>query len=192
MYICRNFNDMIYKFPHTIENCIGEKIIFQSIEETPKGEKVTLDAFCKVGCGPAMHTHFKQAEELTVVSGKMAYQVLGEKPRVAIAGETVLFEKGVPHKFWADGDENLHLKGWIMPANTIVFFLSALYDAQNKSGKSQPETFDGAYLMTRYAAEYDIPEIPLFIKKTIIPMTYHIGQVLGKYKHFDSAPEPLT
>ncbi|MBK9329325.1 MAG: cupin domain-containing protein [Sphingobacteriales bacterium] len=182
---------MNYRFPYTIENCVGEKIIFQSVEKTPQGEKVILEAFCKPGCGPKMHTHFKQEEELTVVSGRMGYQLSGEKPKVATAGESVLFTRGVSHKFWAEGNENLHCKGWIMPANSIVFFLSALYAAQNKSGKSQPETFDAAYLMTRYAAEYDIPEIPYFVKKTVIPLTYHIGQLLGKYKHFEHAPEPL-
>ena len=73
-----------------------------------------------------------------------------------------------------------------------MFFLSALYDAQKRSGKGQPETFDGAYLMTRYASEYDIPVIPKFVKKVIMPMTYSIGKVLGKYKKFKDAPESLT
>ena len=182
---------MTHQLPHTIENCVGEKIIFQAIEKTSQGDKVTLEAFCKKGCGPAMHTHFKQEEELTVLSGKMGYQLFGEEPKYANAGDTVLFKRGVAHKFWAEGNDDLYCKGWIMPANTIVFFLSALYAAQNKSCTSEPETFDGAYLMTRYSAEYYIPEIPAFVKKTIIPLTYQIGRVLGKYKHFESAPEPL-
>ena len=57
--------------------------------------------------------------------------------------------------------------GWVKPANTIVFFLSSIYDAQKKSGKPQPEQFDGAYLMTRYAKEYDLPELPGFVKKVL-------------------------
>jgi hypothetical protein len=60
---------------------------------------------------------------------------------------------------------NLRCKGWIFPANTIVFFLSSIYAAQNKTGTGQPEKFDGAYLMTRYKSEYDMPEIPRFVKK---------------------------
>jgi len=90
------------------------------------------------------------------------------------------------------GDEILNCKGWIKPANTIVFFLSALYAAQNKSGKAQPEAFDAAYLMTRYAKEYDLPEIAGFVKKIILPLTYPIGRMLGKYKKFEDAPEPVT
>ena len=53
--------------------------------------------------------------------------------------------------------------------NTIVFFLSALYDAQKNSGSPQPEKFDAAYLITCYSKEYDIPEIPAFVKKQLCP-----------------------
>jgi hypothetical protein len=54
------------------------------------------------------------------------------------------------------------------------------------------DAFDGAYLLTRYSAEYDLPEIPPFVKKIIIPITYFIGRLLGKYKHFRDAPEPVS
>jgi quercetin dioxygenase-like cupin family protein len=182
---------MSYTLPHTIENCIGEKLIFQSIEKSGNGEKVLVEAFCKPKAGPAMHTHFKQEEELTVISGKMGYQILGQEPNFAKAGETILFKRGTPHKFWADGNEPLHCKGWIQPANSIVFFLSAVYAAQNKSGKGEPEPFDGAYLLTKYSTEYDMPEIPSFVKKIIFPITVFIGQLLGKYKHFKDAPKAI-
>ncbi len=182
---------MTYKYPHTIENCVGEKIIFQSVEQSADGDKVIVESFCKPGAGPAMHTHFMQEEELTVISGKMGYQVFGQKPQFAGAGETILFKRGTPHKFWAEGQETLHCKGWIQPANTIVFFLSAVYAAQNKSGKGEPEPFDGAYLLINYASEYDMPEIPSFVKKAIFPITYKLGRLLGKYKHFDNAPAAL-
>lgn len=182
---------MKYKYPHTIVNCIGEKIIFQAVDSSTGGDKVIVESFCKSGSGPAMHTHLQQEEELTVVSGLMGYQILGQEPKFAKAGETVLFKRGMPHKFWAEGSGNLHCTGWIQPANSIVFFLSAVYAAQNKSGKGQPEAFDAAYLLTKYASEYDMPEIPSFVKKVIFPITCLIGRILGKYSHFKDSPEAL-
>jgi mannose-6-phosphate isomerase-like protein (cupin superfamily) len=80
------------------------------------------------GCGPLMHTHWLQDESLTVVQGRMGYQVAGQPEQFAGVGETVLFERGVPHRFWnADDREVLRCQGWVKPANTLVFFLSSIY-----------------------------------------------------------------
>jgi hypothetical protein len=141
--------------------------------------------------GPPMHTHFLQEEALTVAEGRMAYQVQGEEPRYAGPGETVVFKPGVPHRFWNDGEGILHCTGYVKPANTIVFYLSSIYAAQNKTGTGEPEKFDGAYLLKRYSSEYDMAEIPGFVKKIIIPATYYLGKLLGKYKHFADAPAPV-
>lgn len=183
---------MQHTYPLTIENCIGEKLTFTGIEKTLKGDRVLVIGNCKPGAGPAMHVHFQQDECLSVVSGKMGYQVLGEEPKMALPGETVLFKRGTPHKFWAADNQPLVANGWIEPANSVVFFLSALYAAQNKSGNAQPEAFDGAYLVTRYKSEYDIKEVPTFVKKVIFPIIVLIGKIRGKYKHFANAPEPLN
>ena len=183
--------EMNVKYPHIIENCIGEKLIFKEVQKEADGDRVLVENYVTPGSGPVMHTHWLQDESLTVVKGKLGYQMLGQPKKYASEGETVLFKKGTPHRFWNDGQEVLHCKGWLKPANTIVFFLSSIYAAQNKSGKAQPEQFDAAYLMKRYSSEYDLPEIPKFIKKTIIPITYRIGKLLGKYKHFKNAPEPV-
>jgi quercetin dioxygenase-like cupin family protein len=182
---------MNYPLPHTIENCIGEKLIFKEIIQEEDGDRLLVENYVESGSGPVMHTHWLQDEALTVVEGKLGYQVEGQPKKYAFEGETVLFEKGTPHRFWNDGADVLHCKGWLKPANTIIFFLSSIYAAQNKSGNAQPERFDAAYLMTRYSAEYDLPGIPAFVKKTIIPVIYTIGKLLGKYSHFKDAPEPI-
>ena len=46
------------------------------------------------------------------------------------------------------------------------------------------------FLMTRYQSEYTI-DLPGVVKKIIIPITYSIGKMLGKYEHFKDAP-PAT
>jgi len=183
---------MNYSFPHSIENCIGEKLIFKGIENTPEGERLIVEGICQPGAGPIMHTHFQQDECITVISGRMGYQVKGEEKKYAGPGETVLFKRGTPHKFWADGDQVLHGLGWVQPANSTVFYLSSMYAAQNKANKGgQPDLFDGAYLLTRYRSEYEALEIPFFVRKVMMPVAYRLGKLLGKYRHFDGAPAPL-
>lgn len=184
-------NIMQIAYPHTIVNTIGEKLTFLRIEQEPGGEKVVVENLVAPGIGPVMHTHFRQDESLTVVKGLMGYQIMGQEARYARAGESVVFERGTPHRFWNAGDEALQCTGWIQPANSIVFFLSALYDAMNQTGSQRPALFDGAYLIHRYRSEYDLPEMPVFVKKVMMPIVYVIGVLTGKYKKFEGAPEPL-
>jgi quercetin dioxygenase-like cupin family protein len=182
---------MNYKFPHTIKNPNGETLIFKELVNEHDGDKLLVENYVTPKSGPPMHTHFLQDEALTVVNGRIGYQVKGGQPQYAGVGETVYFKRGTPHRFWNAGEDILHCTGYVKPANTLVFYLSAVYAAQNKTGTERPEKFDGAYLMTRYASEYDMPELPHFVKKVIVPITYNIGRLLGKYKHFKNAPEPL-
>lgn len=182
---------MKYNYPVTIENGLGEILIFKSCETENGEEKLIVENFVKPGAGPVMHTHLLQDEALTVVSGELTYQVLGEEPKTAQAGETAVFKRRVPHKFVNSGTTELNCTGYIKPANTIIFYLSAIFEAQKKSGKNQPELFDGAYLICRYKSEYDLPELPFFVKKIIMPVVYFTGKLLGKYSHFKDAPEPI-
>lgn len=182
---------MNYQLPHTIKNPIGETLIFKELVQEPDGDRLLVENYVTSKNGPPMHTHFLQEEALTVVSGRIGYIVQGCSPQFAGVGETVVFKPGVPHRFWNDGEDILHCTGYVKPANTIVFYLSSIYAAQNKTGTGQPDKFDGAYLLTLYASEYEMAELPTFVKKVIIPITYHIGRLLGKYKHFKNAPHPL-
>jgi quercetin dioxygenase-like cupin family protein len=182
---------MNYQLPHTIKNCVGETLTFKELVKEPDGDKLVVENCVAPKSGPPMHTHFLQDESLTVVEGRIGYQVKGGQPQYAGPGESVLFKRGTPHRFWNAGEQPLRCTGWVKPANTLVFFLSSVYAAQNKSGSERPETFDSAYLLTRYASEYDMPEIPAFVKKVIMPITYFIGRLLGKYGHFKNAPEPI-
>jgi quercetin dioxygenase-like cupin family protein len=182
---------MNYQLPQTIQNCIGETLIFKELVKEADGDKLLVENYVTPKSGPPMHTHYLQDEALTVVQGRIGYQVQGEEPRYAGIGETVIFKRGTAHRFWNASENVLHCTGWVKPANNIVFFLSSIYAAQNKSGTERPEAFDGAYLMTRYASEYDMHGIPGFVKKLIIPATYYLGMLLGKYKHFKNAPASL-
>lgn len=178
-------------YPHTIENGQGETLTFSRVQVEPDGDKLLVDNVVAPGFGPPMHVHWQQDESLTVVRGRIGYQIQGQAEQFADAGATVLFERGVAHRFWNAGAEPLRCTGWNKPANSIVFYLSSVYAAQVKSGKLQPETFDAAYLLTRYASEYDMLEIPRFVRKVILPATYRLGRLLRKYKHFEDAPKPL-
>ena len=179
-------------YPHVIENCIGEKIVFNELIKEPDGDRLLGESYVTPGSGPVMHTHWLQDESLTVLKGKIGYQVLGRARTICRMKVKRYYSNAEwPHRFWNAGQEVLHCKASVKPANTFAFFITSVFAAQNKSGKAQPEMFDAAYLLKRYSAEYDMTEIPKFVKKFIIPITYYTGKILGKYKHFKDAPEPI-
>ena len=74
---------MEFKYPHSIENCIGEKIIFKEIQQEPDGDRLIIENFVIPGIGPVMHTHLLQEESLTVKKGKIGYQLLGQPAQYA-------------------------------------------------------------------------------------------------------------
>ncbi len=180
-----------FQLPKTISNILGEEITFQQIVEENGVKKMLLSNRVAPQAGPPFHVHFKQDECLTVTRGRIGYQIKGQAERFAEAGETILFKAGETHRFWNAGEDALECSGWVMPANSIDFFLAALYDSVNKAGKPEGDPFDSAYLVTRYRSEYDVDVIPTFVKKVIMPITVFVGKLLGKYEHFKHAPEPL-
>lgn len=177
--------------PHIIESGHGEKIIFKEIIREPDGDKVIIEGYCTPNAGPAMHVHYKQDEGITVVRGKMGCQILGQEPFYYSEGQEAVFLRNIPHRFWNAGQDELIISSWVKPANSIIFFLTTLYAALKKSKTKRPEAFDAAYLMVRYKHEYGLPELPSFVKNIIMPVTYSIGSLIGKYQKFRDAPKPL-
>lgn len=182
----------MYTYPHTIENKNGEKIIFQRLVKEVNGDKLETEGFAKPNAGPPIHVHWKQDESLTVVSGKMATLIPGQEPVYYGPGETVTFERGTWHRFWNPGNEELHIKGWIKPANNIEYFLTELYKAFDNGSNNRPEMKAAAFLMMRYKSEFATQGIPAFVRKIIIPVTYSVCKLTGAYKKFKDAPVPLT
>jgi hypothetical protein len=138
-----------------------------------------------------MHVHFKQDEGLTVVKGKIGVQTMGGKEEFYGEGHSITFKAGQPHRFWNAGIEPMVCKGWVKPAHNVEYFLTEIYKSTKENGGKQPSQFDGAYLLTKYKSEFDMFEIPVFVKKVIFPITLFIGKLTGRYGKFKDAPEAV-
>ena len=178
------------ELPITISNIHGEVLIFERMTQNEEGQDVLIvKNEVKPKAGPPMHVHYKQDESLTVTQGRMGYQTMGEEPKYAEVGETVTFYRGTPHKFWNAGDDLLKCEGWVSPPNTLIYFLGEIYKSMNENG-GRPGAFDAAYLISRYKGEYDMYDIPGFVKKVIFPIALFFGKLQGKHKKYADAPEP--
>lgn len=182
---------MTITYPHVIENGSGETLTFSELIHEAGGDKVIGENLVQPQSGPPMHIHWLQDEGFTVVKGTMGYQILGGPKQYAKAGESFVFNRGVPHRFWNAGEEVLQCRAWVKPAHNFVYFLTAVFAAQKKSGSHKPDLFDMAFLLRRYKSEFDMTELPVFVKKVILPVMYVIGSMRGKYKKFSDAPAPI-
>jgi quercetin dioxygenase-like cupin family protein len=179
-------------YPYTIENGHGERLTFLGVTRTPEGDRVEAEGFAQPGAGPPMHVHYLQEEAARVVAGRMGYQLLGREPQFAGPGELVVWPAGTAHKWWNAGETELHMSGWCAPPDSVEFFLGSIFASTRASGAGRPGLFDAAFLMTRYGSEFDMLEIPAFVRRTIFPILAVIGRALGKYHKYKDAPEPVT
>ncbi len=182
---------MQFTYPYTIENGGGESITFLRLIKENGKEYLEVENSVHPRSGPPMHVHHKQSEALTVVKGKIATQTLGGQPEYYEVGDTAVFNAGVPHKFWNAGDDILVCKGYIDPADNIVYFLSEIYKSTKANGGKRPGMYDVAYLLTRYKSEFDMLDIPSLVKTVLFPIILFFGKLSGKHKKFADAPEPV-
>ena len=182
---------MTVRYPHTIENGRGERITFLRRVPGPGGDRLEVENLVTPGAGPPMHVHHLQAEGLTVRQGRIGYQRPGEAERFAGPGETVEFAAGEAHRFWNAGTDDLVCAGYIQPADNAEFFLTSLYESVKASGSGRPDPFDAAFLLTRYRTEFGLLEIPAAVQTFVFPVQVAIGHILGKYRKYADAPEPV-
>ncbi len=180
-----------YSYPHTIENGGGERLTFARREMGPKGERVVGSNLVKPGAGPPMHVHYLQDESLTVREGRIGYQLLGGPEQFAGPGETVSFGRGIAHRFWNAGEGDLKCDACIEPPDNVEYFLTEIFASTKRSGRGIPEPFEAAYLTRRYRSEFAMLAVPAPVQRFVFPVMVLIGTMLGKYRKYADAPEPV-
>lgn len=183
-----NHKAMQFEYPHIIENGAGERLTFHRLV----GDRLEGESIVQPNCGPPMHVHHSQEEGMTVLSGKLGIQILGEDPVFYEVGETAVFKAGVPHRFWNAGTEPMHCKAYVQPVQNFEYYLSEIFKSMQANGGKQPGMFDAAWLLDRYRSEFDMLAVPAFVKKMVFPVVLFIGRLLGKFQKFEGAPAPIA
>jgi mannose-6-phosphate isomerase-like protein (cupin superfamily) len=181
---------MRVEFPHVVSGT-GEKITFLRTFVKDGVETLEADIEVQPKAGPPMHTHYRQDESMTILSGTMAYEIQGEGIKYAYPGDTVVVKAGIPHKFWNAGDDLLRCKGYVTPPDNFVYFITELYKSIH-ANKGRPGLFDGAFLLTHFKSEFGMHEIPGFVQKFIFPVVLLFGKLTGKNRKFGNAPASFS
>jgi quercetin dioxygenase-like cupin family protein len=172
------------RYPRTIHNGGGERITFLGRTGQGETERLELENEVQPGHGPPMHLHPSQDEALTVYEGVLSYLVLGEEPRTVHAGESVMFKRGVPHRFWNSGNVPLRCGGWVSPPLEVEELLTALFESAARNGGTRPSAFDVAYIFHRWGAVGQMVGVPVPVKRILFPVLRVIGHLTGRYRRF--------
>ncbi len=180
-------------YPHVIENGGGERLTFQGVRRGEDGrEYLEVTNEVKPGSGPPFHVHYLQQETVTVVDGRVGYQLMGGPERFAGPGETVTFAPGQMHRFWNASDGLLRCRGAASPPLNFEYFLTELFASMRRAGGDNPNPLDMAFLLGRYRTEFGIGGVPAPVQKLLFPVMRVIGRMTGRYRRFAGAPEPVA
>ncbi len=176
-------------YPYTIDNGAagGERITFLS----RTGDRLEVENVVIPGAGPPMHVHHYLVEALTVQEGRIGYQRLGEPEQFGGPGDTVAFQPGEAHRFWNAGTTDLRCTGYIEPADNVEYILGELFASIRRSGGTQPDPFEMAFLCTRFRSEFEPMMIPPPVRRVLFPVLVVVGRLLGKFAKYADAPPPV-
>ncbi len=72
-----------------------------------------------------------------------------------------------------------------------MMVLTELYESQRNNRGDRPDLFEAAFLARRYRSKFGMVEIPAAVQRFVLPVQVALGRLLGKYKRYAGAPEPV-
>lgn len=134
--------------------------------------------------GPPMHIHHFEDEEGTVVSGRLSADVGGRRVTLG-PGERVRLPRGVPHRWWNDGDEPLVFEGIARPTVDFDRYLQGVFEVVNAGEPNRPPLFYLASLALRHRQTQTPLIMPTAVQAVVFRLVVLLGTVLGRYRGSD-------
>ena len=131
--------------------------------------------------GPPLHVHHLEDEEGLVTAGTLSAEVDGHRLTVGV-GEAVRLPRGVPHRWWNDGDQPLAFEGYTRPAVDLDRYLQAVFDIMNAGSPNRPPLFYLAHLALRHRRTQTVLVMPSVLQAVLFRMIVGIGTVVGRYR----------
>lgn len=160
----------------------NETVIFLETRASTNNELLRMEAFGLAnGFNRIDHIHPSQQERHEVLGGQMGVNLAG-KELVLNPGESITFEKNVPHKFWNVSGEDLHFITEFRPAFDTEDFIES-YFAASQTGKvnkkGQPPLLHFFVMLKCFPIAGYAADLPIFLQKTVINILAFIGRIFG-------------
>lgn len=131
--------------------------------------------------GPPLHIHHLEDEVGTIRRGTLS-AVVGGRRIEAGAGQSVTLPRGVPHRWWNEGDELLVFDGSIHPGVDLDRYLQAVFEVMNAAPSNRPSLFYMAHLTLRHRRTQSVLLMPRPLQAILFRAVVLLGTILGRYR----------
>ena len=134
--------------------------------------------------GPPLHVHLHEDEEGPVRCGVLSVQLDDEVLRLP-AGASARLPRGVPHRWWNDGDEELAFDGLARPVVDLDRYLQAVFQVINAGPPGRPPLFYMAHVAHRHRRTQAVLIMPPALQSVLFRLVVAVGTLLGRYRGDD-------
>ena len=135
-----------------------------------------------------------------ITAGTLSAEVDGRRLTFG-PGETVRLPRGVPHRWWNDGDQPLVFEGHTRPAVDLDRYLQAVFEVMNAGPPNRPPLFYLAHVAVRHRRTQTVLLLSPLVQALVFRIVFTLGTLLGRYRGTEwpgcparctGAPEPST
>ena len=167
----------------TLHNPVtGERLVFHETAAETNGLYTIADCYVAPhGAVAAPHVHPYQTEVFEVLYGRIGVK-LGRKTVQAGAGEVVVIEPGVAHKFWNAGDDELVFIAEVRPSLEWERLIETMYTlaADGRTNRNgMPNPFRLAVIAQAHFDDVRLPLVPHPLQRFALALGAPIGKALG-------------
>jgi Cupin domain len=128
-----------------------------------------------------LHVHHAEDEEGVVTAGTLSVELDGHRLTLG-AAEQVRIPRGVPHRWWNEGDEPLAFEGCTRPAVDLDRYLQAVFDVMNAGAPNRPPLFYLAHVALRHRRTQSVLVMPPVIQTLVFRVLVAVGTLAGRYR----------
>jgi quercetin dioxygenase-like cupin family protein len=160
-----------------------DRIVFTKTAQQTGGELFELEVFVRAGApGTPEMVHPLQDESFKVLSGSLNFRIGGQE-QLLKAGESLLIQKGTPHNWWNEGNEEAHALVEIRPALRSEELFANIYGLWSEMG-GLPNPLQLAVLFNEHWNEGYLTKPPLLVQKVMFGALAPVGMLLGYKAHY--------
>jgi len=131
--------------------------------------------------GPPLHIHHLEDEDGTVTTGTLSVEVGGRRIDAG-PGQSVQLPRGVPHRWWNQGDSPLAFEGHVRPAVDLDRYLQAVFEVMNAGSRNRPPLFYMAHVALRHRQTQTALVMRRPLQALVFRAALVLGTLLGRYR----------